>query len=110
MPGHSVHHHHLAAQSPPREREREASATLLLAGETGQEEMGKQQLGVPVCMVFLMALLVVSAMHAVPAEAGKYVFNRFMFNHPRIMLDGLCVSIVSAQYIYAYAVVNPIET
>ncbi|TVU31618.1 hypothetical protein EJB05_23322 [Eragrostis curvula] len=33
--------------------------------------MGKHQQALPLCMVFLTALLVVSAMHAVPAEAGR---------------------------------------
>ncbi|KAK3157199.1 hypothetical protein QOZ80_2AG0117490 [Eleusine coracana subsp. coracana] len=33
--------------------------------------MGRQQQSLPLCMVFLMAVLVVSALHAVPAEAGR---------------------------------------
>ncbi|TVU31621.1 hypothetical protein EJB05_23316, partial [Eragrostis curvula] len=37
--------------------------------------MVKLQLGVPLCMAFLMALLVVSAIHAVPAQAGLYHFS-----------------------------------
>ncbi|OEL37671.1 hypothetical protein BAE44_0001310 [Dichanthelium oligosanthes] len=31
----------------------------------------QQQQALPLCTVFLVALLVVSAMHAVPAEAGR---------------------------------------
>ncbi|KAK3153348.1 hypothetical protein QOZ80_2BG0171090 [Eleusine coracana subsp. coracana] len=33
--------------------------------------MGRQQQSLPLCMVFLMAVLVVSALHAVPAEAAR---------------------------------------
>ncbi|TVU31619.1 hypothetical protein EJB05_23314 [Eragrostis curvula] len=33
--------------------------------------MGKHQPALPLCRVFLTALLVVSALHAVPAEAGR---------------------------------------
>ncbi|PAN48363.1 hypothetical protein PAHAL_9G377600 [Panicum hallii] len=33
--------------------------------------MAKQQQALPLCTVLLVALLVVSAMHAVPAEAGR---------------------------------------
>ncbi|TVU31617.1 hypothetical protein EJB05_23320, partial [Eragrostis curvula] len=39
--------------------------------ENTQQEMVKQQRqALPLCMAFLMAFLVVSAMHAVPAEAA----------------------------------------
>ena len=35
--------------------------------------MAKQQHQQAVCMVFLMAFIVLSAMHAVPVEAGGFV-------------------------------------